>query len=485
MKEVIQLYFGGYGVNQGIDFNELLCEEHDIDNNTGLVSIDESDPLSLYKTQFLRPYFNEIGENKYKTRSIFLDSSSESLNLLKVSSIAAMLEEDNILEIPNFAEGIYIEAKLTNEQREFLSDTITLELECCNYPQAFEFGYSTCGGIGVLPNRTAELIKDLFPKIPIVSYCQTGDKIENSKPLAKLNDLFHFGTKTEYDMMVLFQNEIISSYLYRDKYITNVDFKKLNRNISRIKESITSVVRYPSQNISSYMGLINSLVPVKEAKIVGAVYSPNIHQENLKFKNFKQEDVLNDLLSLNYASGIPISEQKILTSAILMRGEVSPHYLEQSCYRVRKEESSRFIDPIPNTFSISFTPHANKEFPISGCAVFSTIGIVKLLQDKLNSYNELKMRKSYFFRYTDKMSEELFDDAEAEINEQIGVYDKILMNEAVLVEKPWEIEKFDLKDVIVEEKIRGKKKFKKVEFLQLNLVQIVSISLITSQICTK
>lgn len=161
VREIISISVGQCGNKIGHSFWSTLLEEHHLSKN-GKKNLDNKKIDNHDNNAKLNVYFQEAKEDietnskddtdrrTYVPRCVLIDTSTETLDSIKASSIGSLFKPDNFISANqnaanNWGKGHYT---LGGELIDTIIDTLRKEIESCDCLQGFQMTHSIGGGTG-------------------------------------------------------------------------------------------------------------------------------------------------------------------------------------------------------------------------------------------------------------------------------------------------------------------------------------------------
>ncbi|CAF1569525.1 unnamed protein product [Rotaria magnacalcarata] len=405
MHEIITVQVGQAGNCIGERFWKLACEEHGIDSCGSYHG--ESD-LQLER---INVYFNEIRNQRYVPRSVFVDLDQMSINKIRNSTYKNLFNPELLINgkmsaSNNFAKGFFTEgAEILPE----LMDTIRRVAEECDLVHGFQFLHSISGGAGgglgslLIDNIRQEYLDRIIKTYSIFpALSMSHVVVEPYNAVLTMNHLIE-----NTDETFCFDNITLFDILNKTLRLPQGSYTDINHILAQVMIGITACFRFPGQLNMDLRKLAVNMIPFPALHFLTTSFSPlqarhiarhtNINELTLIKQMF---DVNNQMLALNPQHG------KYLTATGIFRGRTLSLKLLHD-YISEEKNSQRFIQWIPNNCKIAHCDIPPNEFSRSVTGIANHTGIVKQFDYILQPYTKLFQRRAFIHWFIDEGLEEI------------------------------------------------------------------------------
>eukprot|EP01084_Bolivina_argentea_P086730 156734_1 len=263
VREIIQCQVGQCGNQIGNAFWHTISKEHKLSIEGRFKGTPENSKNQILLDK-INVYYQEQTTLRYVPRVCLIDLESETLDIIKASSLGRVFKPDNIClgssrSNNSFATGHYAEgAEIIDE----CIDIIRREAEECECIQGFQVTHSIGGGTGSgLGTLLLLKIRDNYP-----------DRITSTHtvyPSPKISDIIvepYNATLAIHqllensDLTFIYDNEALFHIMYKKLNIKKPKYCDLNFIISNVMSAVTTSFRFPTElNNSTRMEINNTL----------------------------------------------------------------------------------------------------------------------------------------------------------------------------------------------------------------------------------
>ncbi|KAL6122363.1 hypothetical protein NUSPORA_00604 [Nucleospora cyclopteri] len=271
MNESLTLQLGQCGNQIGNEFWKKITKEHE--NAEG----DRKDK-----------YFYTTGEGVLIPRTVLIDTEPRAISQAISTMGNTFLTNEGTGAGNNWAHGFY----LAKNHKESLLETIARNAEACDSLESFQVIHSTAGGTGSgFSSFLAEELIDAYPKKIFTSFSILPNNNEASDVVVQpYNTVLSLNKLNEhFDNVILMDNFALSKQII-DSSKTVPSYESLNSIAADIISSYSASVRFPSYLYCDHRSILNTLVPIKDVKMIIPSFVNNTS------KRFSMGEIMNNLI---------------------------------------------------------------------------------------------------------------------------------------------------------------------------------------------
>ena len=309
-------------------------------------------------------HFEEVKENYYKPRSLFVDLDPLTIDLMQNISISKMLNQDYLISgywgsDHSYAKGYFLYGSEISEQ---ICDQIRKMSEGWDYLTTFQVNYSTLGGTG---SGLSSLILR----------CLTGEYLNYSRNTAWVlpsSQSHHFHPIECYNTVLALDRNIYDSdityvfdfegcYNYLSRSSNKFDFgsQEICNLISNSLSRITASIRFPWNLNFSLLKMAVNLVPFPRdhfatwsIESLDGIPTSSINSPELISQLFNKNKILCDV---NPTWG------RYFSAHTCVNGNISNFEIENMLNDIRCKESKYFMEWLPSTYTYSLAANINSD----------------------------------------------------------------------------------------------------------------------------
>lgn len=431
MSEIISLHIGQAGCQIGQSNYDLLAFEHGLTLN-GLLEDKENLKSSV------PAFFYETSNEKYRPRSIFIDSEPETINNLKTSAQKDFHDPTSIIFQSEDTGNNFSRSKYVLGQT-FLEPTlekIRNEIEKCANFQGFLIYNSVGGGMG--SGFTSFLIENLAIEYEkkIRFGCGVYPKADFSKIIVEPYNVI-LATSSLIDQInfeLVLDNEAIHEICEQKLEIESPSELNLNRLISQLVSGVTSSIRYSGSILQDLNDFPVSLVPYPKFQFCGAGMAPLIGSNKYYFENLSvAETTFNCLEKDSTLVKLNVDKGKYLAMSMLYRGDVVPRDVSATIGTIKARKNIQFADWVSTGFKIGINSAPFKVLPygdlalskIGAYTIFNNTSMKEIFKRINTNYKRLYSKQAFVHWYfSNGLEKEEFEEAEENLRIMMSDYDE-------------------------------------------------------------
>lgn len=442
MGEYIHLHLGNAGSQIGDTLWEHYCMEHGVGYDGKRTPL--SDPAAESKNN-LKSVFTEDKNGYFIPRALFLDTSADDSNSLKVSTKLKNVYHGSSIVCDKIDSGghmfritkeYYIDRRRENKnqmkdlvhgfQRPF-TQAIRREVEKADQFQGFVVTGSMCGGTasGII-TALCSLFPDVYEKsvcmMNTLAPCGSSDEpiiapylaVKTVQALVEMK-----GLKTFFD------NKSVANIMQRFLDIEDPNYKGINRIIATHIAEQTACARFrdkyadttpvniyhnscPYPRIAS---MIPTLAPLFSQDLASKL-APSTSQ--LTFNLFDESMALLNAPLFDVTGRSYKTRVAYLSNHGFYRGEVCPKELEMSVYAVKQLKAVQFMDYTPSGFSATIDSRPVKYLPGSelgttarmAAGLANSTGVGALFERISEDFDKLYAKRGFISHFFSKSKDQ-------------------------------------------------------------------------------
>ncbi|KAJ1910970.1 Tubulin beta chain (Beta tubulin) [Tieghemiomyces parasiticus] len=422
MREIINIQTGQCGNQLGLNFWETIAKEHGIDEKGHYVG---RNPLELAKIDV---YFNEARERKFVPRAVCVDLEPGSIDSIRRSTHSALFRPDNMIHGStgagnNWATGYYTEgAELIDE----IIDVVRKETETCDAMQGFQVLHSLGGGTGSgLGSLIIQKIREEYPDRMMSTFSVVpSPKVSETvvEPYNATLSVHHLVENSDATFCI--DNEALYNICHSTLKLGSPSYADLNRLVTTVMSGVTTSLRFPGQLNSDLRKMSVNLVPFPRLHFFMVGFAPLTAIASKDFRNVTVNDLTQQLFSrTNMMAASDPSHGRYLTAACLFRGKISQRDAEEQLNKIRKQNSSNFVEWIPNNVQTVYCDIPPAGMELASTFIGNNTAIQSLFRRVQEQFSVMFRRKAFLHWYTDEGMDEMeFTEAESNMNDLVSEY---------------------------------------------------------------
>lgn len=274
-REIICIHVGGCGLRLGLDFWDMLRDEHGLENDGKFVA--RGDGLDDERRAKIEVFFRKVSGDRYVPRAVLVDLDPGTLDEIRTSPIGSFFRPDNYVfgqsgAGNNWAKGHYTEGA---ELIAAVVDVARREIEACDAPQGFILFHALGGGTGSgLGTLVVSKLREEYPRLLQASV--------SVFPSAKVSDVVvepYNATLSVHqlienvDLTLVIDNEAVFN-LARRAGVSAPRYSDLNAFITQALSGATASLRFPAHANADLRALATNLVPLPRLHFIHVAHAP-------------------------------------------------------------------------------------------------------------------------------------------------------------------------------------------------------------------
>ena len=416
MKEIVTVQFGKFGNTLGTLFWEDLSYEHQVSKmNRSSISMAPESGLNIF--------FDENLKGNFTPRTVLIDPNPGSIEILR--------NEIDLFEVPDYA---FVTGSKSNDMNYSVGfknfELIENSLEACRKLaekcevfQGYQFFHSIGGGTGsgVMSALMEELLELDCAKLFFTFTCCPTKKI-SELPLEFINAGLAFKNLIDLgSVCIMLDNEkLLQPNLDVQE---SVNFHNLNQIMRKQVSDFTSLLRFPSSSLTSYLKIRNflSVYPRMHFVDISSSYqNPNSTSDELVTQTLTEE-------SMYYNEDL--KNPQAFASIGISRGNICQYKAQKDLNIWSDENFGRFDDWIPRQLKYHYakTPHKDCEYSFS--YVKNSANLKNLIGRISQEFSNLIQNSELTNLYTQNGLENLcFTEAEENLKDLYSEYEYWAIN---------------------------------------------------------
>lgn len=344
MREVLCLHVGQAGIQIGNAIWELLCAEHDVNENGDLRNAETGTDM---EAKFMESFFSLSSRGKYVPRAIQVDLEPTVVDEIRNGAYKDLFHPGRIINGPedsasNFARGFFTVGKLILP---VVLDEMRKIFEQAEGMSGIFIVRALGGGTGA--GLTAAIMDYLidYPKL-----CKVEQPVYPSPQLTMsivepYNSLLseHFCME-DLNIGLLFDNEAL--YGLCGKYIdlATPTFTSINRIIAQVSSSLTASTRFDNVLSCDLTVLQTNLVPFPRIHFPLCNFAPLFCESKSAKETITVRDIVSSVFDNdNQMLRVNNTDAKYMSCSLLFRGEVSPYHVYIALAEMKQQRNIDFV----------------------------------------------------------------------------------------------------------------------------------------------
>ena len=411
MKDIITVQLGKCGNSLGSLFWDDLYYEHNI-SDTGIIDYSNSEPNALPEL-----FLTQNPDDSYSPRAILLDPDPVILSRF-TSGPLSRLSKNNYVTANNSNDMNYSNAL---HQKDFIQDSIEAirkSVESCENFKSFQFFHSIGGGSGSgFIKPIIEYLDENYFKNDIVTFTCTPSQKISELPLETLNACLALQWLVEFSKItIILDNE--KTYDMLTKYSEFSSFEDLNKIMRKHVSDFTSLLRFPSTHLSSYLKIGAYFVPFPRIHFLRASGSYELSNQAIE-----KTLIANTMQPENLYYNDNFTSVNTITAIGISRGDLNANNLKKKLNKFTEYSTIKFINWVPKHILHNHIEVANQNCEKSFTFIQNSSNI-KVLYDRLTSeFTNIFREKTWIQSYLKNGMDEMeFTEAESNINDLSSEY---------------------------------------------------------------
>lgn len=300
----------------------------------------------------------EVGENRFRPRSLMFDLESRVITSILNGSNAEFYDPKSIwmgTEGAGAGNNWAVGYEQGQKNLETLANMIDTELEMCNSAQAITICHSISGGTGSgMGSVLLELLRMKYPKLLLQTYSvapntESGTSdvvVQPYNTVLTLDRLVHCA-----DAVHLIQNECLDNISYNSKAKKIKPVNAQNEIIVNSMIGLLNSVLFPSYMDFSLVEILSPLIPIQKAHFLLDSYTSmdpfnlkSSKSENSLANSSKLELITRSFFSNNYISCLNKSEGLYIALNMIYHGALHPSIIIECLENIKERQQLLFTD---------------------------------------------------------------------------------------------------------------------------------------------
>ena len=364
--------------------------------------------------------YNEVQENHFVPRSVFIDTDSISSESISSSSMGKLFSPDNYI-CSNTGSTKNYSVRYSDDiadLKQIIKDTIRREVEKCDNFIGFQLINSLEGGVGsgIFSEVLNAIRYNYFSKVILTSSLYPSPQVCNSVHSLYNTVLTHSSFIDCTDLTFTFDNNSLFNILRNNNKYENEGYKDVNNIISSVISSLTASTRFGGSasnlrkiatNLVFYLRLkfMNTSVVLDESKDFNKMFDKMMNWKNMTYNN--QNNIYDRSL--------------MICSAALLRGNVNAFDIENYLINYKKKNIDHYHNAFPNSFYTSCSSSAPKGYSSSGVLIHNSTSYGDSLKWISMEFKKLFKKKANIHNYSN-MDEMEFEECISNFDDIIAEY---------------------------------------------------------------
>lgn len=420
-REALSIHIGQAGIQIGSELWKLYSIEHGISADGKREKCDGDTCIEAGRTTF----FDEMNNDRYVPRSIFIDTESTIINELRNCDYKSLYNPNYLISgkedsANNFVRGFHTIGRTMIDS---VAEKIRQVVEHTNNLQGFFLCHSFGGGTGSgFSAKLLETLVDEYPrltKLQVAIYPAPGISSTIVEPYNSI--LTTHSTLDQVDCTFMFDNQAMYDIL-RDKVCINQPrYLHLNALMSQVLSGITASLRFNGSLNVDLDDFRTNLVPFPRIHFPIASYAPLGNASKELYEPATVFDLTQQVFDVgNLMMKCDLSMGKFMACCMLYRGDVVAKDINCAIQAIKAQRDIRFVSWCPTGFKIGNNNKAPSTVPLSelsagirGVSMLAATTATKSVFSALNRKFDLMYQKRAFVHWYLEEGMELyeFDDA--------------------------------------------------------------------------
>ncbi|KAF7299120.1 Tubulin beta chain [Mycena indigotica] len=432
MREIVHLQIGQCGNQIGSRFWETVSDEHGLDKSGHYIGASDQHTSDLQLDR-ISVYFNEVGAAKYVPRAVLVDLEPGTMGVIRSGSLGQLFRPDNYVfgqngAANNWAKGYYTEGA---ELVDSVLDVVRREAEGADSLQGFQVTHSLGGGTGAgLGTLMLSKIREEYPDRMMCTFSVVPSPKVSDTVVEPYNATLSVHQLVENsDETFCIDNEALYDICFRTLKLASPSHDDLNALVSNVMSGVTTCLRFPGQLNSDLRKLAVNLVPFPRLHFFMTGVAPLTATGSAQFRAVSVHELAAQMFDAkNMMTAADPRQGRFLTArlssvAALFRGKVSMKDVDDEMQKVQRNNSTFFIEWIPNNVLSAHCDIAPRGRKMSVTFIANSTAIQQLFQRVNEQFKAMFKRKAFLHWYTGEGMDEMeFTEAESNMQDLVAEY---------------------------------------------------------------
>ncbi|ODV87757.1 hypothetical protein CANARDRAFT_25974 [[Candida] arabinofermentans NRRL YB-2248] len=319
------------------------------------------------------------------------------------------------------------------KHKEEIMDMLSREIDSCDSFEGFQLIHSVAGGTGSgLGSFLLEELSDRFSKKLIHTYSVFGAAEVVVQPYNTVLTLKRLIENS--DANIVFDNDSLMSIATTNLQISSPSYTDTNKLISTVMSAATNTLRFPGYSYNSMRSIFSTLIPTPELHFLIPSYTPftsDYVTNGMEIRRSTAYDVILEVLDKKLKMCSSSDNGSNLSVLDIIIGDIEQSDIQKSLVKARTR--IKYVPWSSSAIHLALgkrSPFLNNDKTtkkqVSGLMLSNSTSILKLFEDTVNEYDQLKKRRAFLTNYLQSDYEQQFGDITTEFDDSREILQSLI-----------------------------------------------------------